>query len=735
MSARNKFIKKWWRKKKKNVLKSKSPLDVVRICDNPMLHGYYGFKLYINEDLVDVKDVLLKISLFESYFKGVPDKYNIETVLKSKTFFVDLSSASLYHNLCSRWFTFKEDIIKDTEHVLSYMAVAMHQLVVSQYKEFDSQLHPRILNHEPILHLKNLKTCCFGTLVSIRGTVIKASNTRQLSCKCIAFECGNCTGTQIVNQIEGVFTIPNNCPTKGCKAQSNFIPMFTQQTFAVNWQSLKVQELIGTNNYENGRVPRTIDCEATDDLVGCCIPGDDVTITDAVAIVNNKNQTNGSIERITFNTDDYYAIQKIHSQPHLFRLLVQSFCRNIYGNEMVKAGLLLTLFGGTYYEDEVASRSISHVLMVGDPGLGKSQMLLACANIAPRGLYVCGNTSTSSGLTVTMSKESNGDYSLEAGALILADQGCCCIDEFDKMTEHSSLLETMEQQSISIAKAGVTCSLSARTSIFAAGNPVGGHYNKAKTVAENLKISSPLISRFDLVFVLMDQPCKKYDKLVSERVLGLHRQRKTFTKGEVISEMNCLQDRLKHNDDDIEYLDHPLLRKYIAYARKYVHPKIQPEAQNILKKFYLEIRKHCEANNTSPITARQLESMVRLTQARAKVELREEATEYDAIDVLELIRTSFIDIFTDETGTLDFRRSQSGSGMSKEKQMKAFLSLTDRRGQELSKSTFTREELKVLAEEIGISNDRFSDMLQKLNFHGYLLKRGGNKYQLANVDY
>jgi DNA helicase MCM8 len=151
-------------------------------------------------------------------------------------------------------------------------------------------------------------------------------------------------------------------------------------------------------------------------------------------------------------------------------------------------------------------------------------MLQAAANIVPRGVYVCGNTTTTSGLTVTLSKDgASGDYALEAGALVLGDMGCCCIDEFDKMgSQHQALLEAMEQQSISIAKAGIVCSLPARTSILAAANPAGGHYNKAKTVAENLKMGSALLSRFDLVFILLDKPDEEMDMMLSEHVMALH---------------------------------------------------------------------------------------------------------------------------------------------------------------------------------------------------------------------
>jgi len=205
-----------------------------------------------------------------------------------------------------------------------------------------------------------------------------------------------------------------------------------------------------------------------------------------------------------------YAIQRIQEEPELLRALVNSVCPAIFGHELVKTGLLLGLVGGCqrYVNDpnRIAVRGDPHVLVVGDPGLGKSQMLQAISSIAPRGVYVCGNTTTTAGLTVTLHKDgSSGDYALEAGALVLGDQGCCCIDEFDKMgTQHAALLEAMEQQCISIAKAGIVCSLPARTSIIAAANPIGGHYDKSRTVSENLKMNPALLSRFDLVFILVD---------------------------------------------------------------------------------------------------------------------------------------------------------------------------------------------------------------------------------------
>ena len=185
---------------------------------------------------------------------------------------------------------------------------------------------------------------------------------------------------------------------------------------------------------------------------------------------------------MTLDERDYPMINQVASVDDPFKLIVNSLCPGIFGHELVKAGLALTLFGGCqkYTDDtnKIAVRGDIHLLIVGDPGLGKSQMLLAVNQIAPRGVYVSGSYCTASGLTVTLQREKGtGDYAIEAGALVLGDQGVCCLDEFDKMKkEHQSLLESMEQQSVSIAKAGIVCTLPARTSVIAAANPVGGHY-------------------------------------------------------------------------------------------------------------------------------------------------------------------------------------------------------------------------------------------------------------------
>ncbi|XP_076426817.1 DNA helicase MCM8 isoform X2 [Peromyscus maniculatus bairdii] len=549
----------------------------------------------------------------------------------------------------------------------------------------------------------------------------------------------------------------------------------------------RIQELMSDAQREAGRIPRTIECELVHDLVDSCVPGDTVTITgivkvsnteegsrnkndkcmfllyiEANSVSNSKGQTAQTAEDgsqhgtlMEFSLKDLYAIQEIQAEENLLKLLVNSLCPVIFGHELVKAGLMLALFGGSqkYADDKnrIPIRGDPHILIVGDPGLGKSQMLQAACNVAPRGVYVCGNTTTSSGLTVTLSKDSSsGDFALEAGALVLGDQGICGIDEFDKMgNQHQALLEAMEQQSISLAKAGVVCSLPARTSIIAAANPVGGHYNKAKTVSENLKMGSALLSRFDLVFILLDTPNEQQDHLLSEHVIAIRAGKQRAVSGatvaralsqdsntsvlEVVSE-KPLSERLKvAPGEETDPIPHQLLRKYVGYARRYVHPRLSTEAAQALQDFYLELRKQSQRMSSSPITTRQLESLIRLTEARARLELREEATKEDAEDIIEIMKHSMLGTYSDEFGNLDFERSQHGSGMSNRSTAKRFISALNSIAERTYNNIFQFHQLRQISKELNIQVADFENFIGSLNDQGYLLKKGPKIYQLQTM--
>ena len=368
--------------------------------------------------------------------------------------------------------------------------------------------------------------------------------------------------------------------------------------------------------------------------------------------------------------------------------------------------------------------------------------------MAPRGVLVTGNTSTATGLTVTMSREAGQDFSMEAGALVLADQGVCCIDEFDKMTgQFSALLEAMEQQSISVCKAGVISSMPARTSILAAANPVGGHYTKAKTVCENVRLPPALLTRFDLVFLVVDQQDAVQDSLLSEHVLALHssgsdgqsagrQPQASHQQAGTNPAKSFLRSISLERQEKMDPVPAVCMKKYIAYARKYVHPKLGPDAVNALRTFYVEMRRKHHTKESVPITIRQLMSLKRLTEARARLELREEATERDALDVIEMMKTSMVDTFSDENGRIDFTRAHGGSGMSCRAAATKFMDILRKASEAQRKSLFTVDEMKRLASMGHVTlKGTFMDFLDSLNLQGFLLKKSAKLYKLLSSDY
>uniref|UniRef100_A0A0E0A0D7 DNA helicase n=1 Tax=Oryza glumipatula TaxID=40148 RepID=A0A0E0A0D7_9ORYZ len=570
-----------------------------------------------------------------------------------------------------------------------------------------------------------------------------------------------------------------------------------QSLIEMFWKSqLKIQELASGESHEEGRVPRTIECELTEDLVDCCIPGETVTVTGIVKVLNNymdvgggksksRNQglyylyleaisvrnskvhaasgnsdaASGSFGFQAFTEKDLEFISKFKEEhgADVFRQILHSFCPSIYGHELVKAGITLALFGGVQKhsidQNKVPVRGDIHAVVVGDPGLGKSQLLQAAAAVSPRGIYVCGNTTTNAGLTVAVVKDSmSNDYAFEAGAMVLADRGICCIDEFDKMSaEHQALLEAMEQQCVSVAKAGLVASLSARTSVLAAANPVGGHYDRAKTVNENLKMSAALLSRFDLVFILLDKPDELLDKRVSDHIIALHsndggpftanKRIRTVPQFNASTEFGVgrtsLASRLRlHPEKDKDFcpLPGPLLRKYISYARSHVNPRISmpSPAADSLQKFYLDLRKQSDSADGTPITARQLESLVRLAEARARVDLREEVTLEDAKEVIDIMTESLYDKCVDEHGVVDFARS---GGMSNQKQSKKFLRALNEQCDLQKKDCFSMNEMYSLADRISLQVANLDAIVESLNNAGYITKKGSSMYQVVTSSY
>ncbi|KAJ2696874.1 DNA replication licensing factor mcm8 [Coemansia sp. IMI 209128] len=738
------------------------------------------------------------IKKLAEYVRQHPETFSMDTMHSCMFNYLTLVGASPLADFAQR-------LRDEPEVILSCLGLAVCYVLSCEYGAEgehvlgDHRLHIRLMHHEPVTHMKSLKSALVGRLVTVRGTVVRTSPIKPFLTQC-EFTCARCDRSQLIQIVDGRYAVPTKCLAQGCRSKVfELCRSVRSGTRTIDWQQIRIQEKVNDDPKDPGRVPRNIDAELLNDLVDCVVPGDVVSCTgivkaavsdegkgkgrpnslyilylDAVAVhkvggtgnaegpsVLSSGEDTTTKDGIHFTQKDYQFIREVFNEPKLFRLLVNSFCPGIYGHELVKAGIMLALFGARKRDaserGSLSIRSDSHVLIVGDPGLGKSQMLTAVGQIAPRGVYVCGTSGvSSSGLTVTLVKEAgSGDFALEAGALVLSDMGCCAIDEFDKVSsEHSSLLEAMEQQSISIAKGGLVCSLPARASVIAAANPAGGHYNKAKTVSENLKINSALLSRFDLVFILLDRPNAEMDRFLSEHVMSLHSGKKTSSSstaqsagtsaaaaaaaaaedsagGDSSGSTNIRQWLRLQPGERIDPIPPALLRKYVAYARKYVHPKLSPAATQKLKQFYLELRQGHRAVDSTPITTRQLEALVRLAEARARAELREVVTESDADNVIEIMKYSLFQTYEDEEGMMDFGRSQMGTGTSRASDMKRFVERLHKISEETYNNMFTYDMLLRTATEMNLRFSSFQDVIDKLNNQSYLLKKGPRSYQLA----
>jgi len=668
------------------------------------------------------------------------------------------------------------------------------------FRRMSTCIHIRLYGIERT-QLKKLKSNVIDKLVCVRGAVVRVSSVRPLL-KSAAFSCSKCGWVVRVHFTEGKFASPSNCGGDGCRAKK--FTMLASTVTTVDVQTVRLQEC-GEEMKDPGRIPRSLECEMTEDLVDTCLPGDIVTVVGIVRVAVAPSEQGGmksssagtaslyllylsavSVSSSTLMNDvassslsssfsseerDWRAMIHLAALPQLFRLLVHSLCPTIAGNSLIKMGLLLALLGGSESRrhlqpsssssagDAVTVRRDIHVLVVGDPGLGKSQLLRAAAAVSPRGVYVCGNTTSTAGLTVSVTREAGtGDFTLEAGALVLSDRGICVIDEFDKMgCEHAALLEVMEQQSISIAKAGIVCSLPARTAVVAAANPVGGTWQKHKSVAENLRFPPALLSRFDIVFLVLDKPNEAMDALLSAHVMKLHRAEKgvnarngnlglgrssptidiaAMTTGNTSEEALSLESRLNVSAKDaaeIDSIPHALLRKYVTYARKYCHPILSPSAQHSLKAFFLELRENRDKHHGGmPITTRQLESIIRLAEARAKAELSEEVTGQHANDVIELVRYSMKSLYADDDGIAMFsnRGRKNAGGGSSGSVARTFLAGIQRSASQLSKILFSVTELQEVARQCGVPQTSFYEVLDTLNQQSFLLKKGPRFYEL-----
>ncbi|MBX5321857.1 MAG: minichromosome maintenance protein MCM [Candidatus Bathyarchaeota archaeon] len=500
----------------------------------------------------------------------------------------------------------------------------------------------RLLEPTP---LRKLGAAHIGKLVMIEGIVVRSTPVRPMVLKA-AFKCRGCGEITYVDQAGPFLRAPFACRNPSCGRKGLFDFVQEESTF-IDSQDLRIQER--PEDLPPGQLPRTLHVKLVgSEIVDVARPGDHVSVVGVVRAAAPTMPRVGKLRTFILHLDtnsievlgkepettlpspeEEKQILELSKDPWIHKKVIDSIAPSIYGYDHVKEAIMYLLFGGVPKTlPDITIRGELNVLLIGDPGTAKSQLLQYVARIAPRGLYTSGRGTTAAGLTAAVIRERGGGMSLEAGALVLADKGIACIDEIDKMRpeDRVAIHEAMEQHTVSVAKGGIVATLNARTAILAAANPALGRYESRRTVTENISLPVTILSRFDLIFVLKDVPNKEVDSKMSEHILEIHRKGSSPIEPPIPLE---------------------LLRKYISYA-KGIKPVLTSEALQRLKDFYLAMRSVSETEGSPvAITARQLESLIRLAEARARAALRTEVLAEDAEAAVNIVKRSLEEVGID----------------------------------------------------------------------------------------
>lgn len=554
--------------------------------------------------------------------------------------------------------------VADAPHeILMHFNEVAKEVVYSKYPNYTSiaeDIFVRITDLPVSDSIRDIRQVHLGTLIKISGVVTRRTNVFP-HLQTVYFDCSKCNFTM------GPYgSAPSGLPSLSscvnCGAKGPF-PVNAGYTVYSNYQKIILQETPGT--VPPGRLPRSKEVILQNDLIDCVRPGEEVEVTGIYAnnfewglnlkngfpVFSTKVEANyiGKREDLfsayKLTEEDVMTIRKLGQDPRIQQRIFKSVAPSIYGHEHIKAAVSMALFGGQekIVQGKSRIRGDINVLLLGDPGVAKSQFLKYAEKTAQRAVFTTGKGASAVGLTANVHKDPiTREWTLEGGALVLGDRGVCLIDEFDKMNEQdrTSIHEAMEQQSISVSKAGIVTSLQARCSVIAAANPLGGRYDSSRTFIENVDLTEPILTRFDCLCVVKDTVDPVQDELLARFVVGSH-VRNHPSNVEGVFDVSS-PDNTSEPSADPDIIPQNVLRKYIAYAKAHVFPKLQDHDVEKISQLYARLRQGSMVGQGMPLAVRHIESIIRMSEASARMNLRQYVGNDDVDIAVQTFLTSFL---------------------------------------------------------------------------------------------
>ncbi|MBN2203054.1 MAG: minichromosome maintenance protein MCM [Candidatus Aenigmarchaeota archaeon] len=657
----------------------------------------------------------MEVEKFEEFFSQYYEKDLLAAAAKGeKSLVVDFSLLDKFDPELA------DQLLNSPDEVMDYAREALSNI---DLPEGNLEIEPRFKNlpEQNILRIRNLRSEHIGKFVSLDGIVKRASEVKP-EVSYAVYECPLCQEKISVMQDERTIKPPARCTNPECRVKSGFVQV-DRKLFDARWifieepfemadgdrpgeTSVYLKNDLTTPNMQRKTDPgNRIRVNGVLKEIQRTVRGKVKTQMDTYVEANFVEPTEIEWEEVIISEEDEEKIKEFANDPKVYKRLVDSIAPSIFGMDEIKKAVIFQLFGGVPQKlpDRTKIRGDIHILLIGDPSTGKSQILKLVSKVIPRGKYVAGRGATAAGLTATVVKDEEflGGWVLEAGAMVLANKGIIAIDEFDKMTKEDQIAmhEALEQQTVSVAKASIVATLPAQVSVLAGANPKYLRFDPYKSVAEQVEIPDTLLGRFDLKFALKDIPDKVKDERLATHIIETRLKPETVTP-EISPEF---------------------IRKYVAYARKYCKPEMTREAADRLKNFYLDMRSLYTGEGAIAITLRQNEGLLRLAEASAKIRLSPKVEIQDAERAVEIMRYSIQQLGYDyETGKIDIDKTE-GMPASQRSKIHAILDILEMLEKKLGKPV-SKEEIIATAEEQGIKASTTEELLRRLKTEGSIFE-------------